>query len=867
MKLALRALTLLCTSTFALDARAQDSAHWSTAFARASAPGTVTTNFLNPVSASIASYDDGGGAKLYTIVAAPNSRLNVVKWTGARWDVVLDVPGQIYQMGDLMPSVEAGAPVLYVTIHSTPVNAFTTDVWRYDGTTWTTLPTLPISTSDVGVFDDGTGPALFAAGYRWATPSTPSDVGSVLRWNGVSWDPIGPLFPGIVGQLATFDDGSGPHLYVGGVSGITSGSSVARWDGTGWNPVGSLPGRVVDLRVFHGKLHGSITNPPSLVQLNGNAWLTVDNVGGSPLEIADFGAGPRLAYTTGTNQSGVRFYDGATFSAPSGIVTGGVVEKLAFVDDGTTKRLYARGNFEGIGGRACWGMASTNGASWSIFGLGFSHPVVALARHDTLAGEALFAGGTFENAGDGEKLYGSARWTGAGWIGVTPSDPNLRPILTLRSIDLGAGPELYAGRIYANAQANLCVARLSGTTWVSAAPTLGNNVYALGSFDPGSGRRLVAGGNFGVGNQSGVAQLVAGAWQPLGTGLNERALAIESFDEGAGERLFVGGPFTVAGGVATGGVARWNGAAWSALGTGLTGSVAALTVFGGQLYAGGTVTDAGGVAVSNLARWSGSAWSDVPGGGSDGEVLTFCVHDDGRGDALYVGGTFSSIGGVIAYNLARFDGTTWEPVDGGLDGTVRTLASVDDDGDGDRELFAGGTFENTATFASGFVARLEGRPHYTSFCAGDGSFVDHTTPCPCGNDGAAGRGCANSFVADGALLEASGSTANDSLVLHVTDTPQSSLGIYLQHDAQGDHVFHDGVLCADGNLIRLRRHVSVGGESSFPDSTDTTTLAQRGSVTPGSGATRYYSCFYRNASTTFCPPATANVTNGVRVIW
>ena len=53
----------------------------------------------------------------------------------------------------------------------------------------------------------------------------------------------------------------------------------------------------------------------------------------------------------------------------------------------------------------------------------------------------------------------------------------------------------------------------------------------------------------------------------------------------------------------------------------------------------------------------------------------------------------------------------------------------------------------------------------------------------------------------------------------------------------------------------------------FPTSSDTVTVSQRGQVAPGSGTTRYYSLFYRNASTTFCPPATANVTNGVRVVW
>jgi hypothetical protein len=91
----------------------------------------------------------------------------------------------------------------------------------------------------------------------------------------------------------------------------------------------------------------------------------------------------------------------------------------------------------------------------------------------------------------------------------------------------------------------------------------------------------------------------------------------------------------------------------------------------------------------------------------------------------------------------------------------------------------------------------------------------------------------------------------------------------LQHDAAGDFIFHDGVLCAGGTLIRLRGRNAVLGAASFPNPLfdSTITLSQRGGVFPGQGVRRYYSAWYRNASPTFCPPATANVTNGLFVDW
>ena len=88
-------------------------------------------------------------------------------------------------------------------------------------------------------------------------------------------------------------------------------------------------------------------------------------------------------------------------------------------------------------------------------------------------------------------------------------------------------------------------------------------------------------------------------------------------------------------------------------------------------------------------------------------------------------------------------------------------------------------------------------------------------------------------------------------MLAASNMPATSLALYMQHDAPDDRVFHDGVLCAGGNLIRLRSRSSVGGASTFPDSTDTTNVSTRGLVTPGSGATRFYAAWYRNASTTF----------------
>ncbi|MBK7875923.1 MAG: hypothetical protein IPJ77_09245 [Planctomycetes bacterium] len=158
-------------------------------------------------------------------------------------------------------------------------------------------------------------------------------------------------------------------------------------------------------------------------------------------------------------------------------------------------------------------------------------------------------------------------------------------------------------------------------------------------------------------------------------------------------------------------------------------------------------------------------------------------------------------------------------------------------------------------------------PTFGAFCFGDGTFVDHATACPCGNVGAPGNGCANSAVANGANLTATGLAATNDVVLRGSGMPNTVSCIYLQGTAPDDAVFGDGVRCTGGTLLRLRTKANVAGASSFPDSVETITLSQRGGVTVGSGVRRYYQTYYRNSSGLWCPPETFNVTNGWVIDW
>jgi Tol biopolymer transport system component len=214
---------------------------------------------------------------------------------------------------------------------------------------------------------------------------------------------------------------------------------------------------------------------------------------------------------------------------------------------------------------------------------------------------------------------------------------------------------------------------------------------------------------------------------------------------------------------------------------------------------------------------------------------------------------------------------------------VTTLVSQDNGGvegnDGSffSSVSAGGNviaFESNASnfvagdlnFNSDIFARDAGGPPVASFCPGDGT----GTACPCGNNGAAGRGCAHSLDANGSLLSGSGaaSVAGDSLFLSASFVPNGP-GLYFQGTAPfaggSGVVFGDGLLCAGGSILRLGVVFATGNASQFPRVGIDPPMSVAGGVVAGD--LRYYQLWFRDANTGFCSPAVFNLTNGTSLTW
>jgi hypothetical protein len=196
----------------------------------------------------------------------------------------------------------------------------------------------------------------------------------------------------------------------------------------------------------------------------------------------------------------------------------------------------------------------------------------------------------------------------------------------------------------------------------------------------------------------------------------------------SGSDLYVGGRFSSVEGIPANNIAKWDGSSWSALGSGMTGgnadfgtAVQVLAVVGSDVYAGGNFSSAGGSPANNIARWDGTTWSALGGGvvvPAEGGVNAVALW----GGNLYVGGYFSSAGGISANNIAKWDGTNWSALGSGISadsGGVYALAVSGND------LFVGGNFWTAGGKASPFLARayLPALPSLAVFRSGKNAII------------------------------------------------------------------------------------------------------------------------------------------------
>jgi hypothetical protein len=124
----------------------------------------------------------------------------------------------------------------------------------------------------------------------------------------------------------------------------------------------------------------------------------------------------------------------------------------------------------------------------------------------------------------------------------------------------------------------------------------------------------------------------------------------------------------------------------------------------GNVYVGGLFNQAGNASAYNIAKWNGSSWEGL-GAGLNGYVNTLAVD---RQDRLYAGGSFYISGSGFDpgqySSIFRWNGSQWEDLESGISAMVTLLTFDDED-----RLVAGGFFSSAGGITAQGMARWDGQ--------------------------------------------------------------------------------------------------------------------------------------------------------------
>ncbi len=408
-------------------------------------------------------------------------------------------------------------------------------------------------------------------------------------------------------------------------------------------------------------------------------------------------AGGVYAPPGGVTNNHVDVWDGSNWSIIDGL-SGGLIVVFDFAFIGND--IYVAGVFSRAGGVSAPGLARWNGAGWSDVG-SFAGVVAALA----VDGNNLYVAGNFTNAG-GVNATNIAQWNGAEWSALGPGlGPNNAAIINVTALAVRNG-EVYAGGSFTNAggQSVQGLARWDGASWSDVGGSVNGSVNTL-LFN---GADLYAGGKFslaGAVNATNIARWNGSSWSALGSGTSDSVTAIGV----VGTAVYVGGSFTSAGAVSARGIAKWDGAVWSALGSGMNDIVRHIVVQGTNLYVGGNFTQADNLIVNHVARWDGNSWSGLGPPGTINGLSFFSRAVAAGGGNVFAGGFFTGAGQARASRIARWDGTNWSSLGGGIKGTNEgngtVISAIAVSG---RNVYVGGIFTNDGGVGANSIAHWNG---------------------------------------------------------------------------------------------------------------------------------------------------------------
>lgn len=658
------------------------------------------SRFLNPgVFGSVNAVATDGNGNIYiggTFVNIGDTVVNyVAKWNGTNWEALgggtnydvssiavynnkvyivggfstagsVTVNGAAVWDGSTWAPLGGGFTGFSITLNAVAVNASNGDVYvagsfatnngltipakniaKWDGTNWTGLNNSdPNST-------DGTINGITVSGSNVYAVGTFSKIGGVTanrvaKWDGTTWSALGS---GVFSTARAVGVDSNGIVYVGGdffSAGSVSANKIAKWNGTSWSTLGSGSTNGVGSGVVN-----------SIVTSGTNVYV----------------GGTFSALGTGTAARYVARWTGSAWQTLGTGANSGTDNSTKGIALGSNNEVYVVGGFSKAATADARNVAKWDGSAWSGFQTGQDNGVFNTVKAiSTDANGNVYVGGGFTQVGALAANY-IARWDGTAWSLLGSGATNgvngeVRAIVTDGSDVYVAGNFTTAGGITVNR-----VAKWNGTTWEA----LGSGISSLPYSIAVIGNEIFVAGFFSTINGMTVNNIVrfnktTGVWSPLGSGIGNGYL---NKIVASGTNLYVGGSFELAGGLSAKNVAKWDTLTetWSALGSGAnngtTNSVFAIAASGSTVYVGGSFTSVANYTVNanRIAKWDGATWSALGSGSSNG-VNDFVEAIALNGGDVYVGGRFTTAGGVANKHVAKWNGMNWSGFNGGVHQTI-----------------------------------------------------------------------------------------------------------------------------------------------------------------------------------------------------
>ena len=519
------------------------------------------------------------------------------------------------------------------------------------------------------------------------------------------WRALGSGTEGNVNAIAIGPDG----IYVGGsfssAGGIIS-AGIARWDGSEWHGLGkgvqgfvnaiAVMGDVVFVAGGFDRAGDTLVNNIARWQPNNATWTRLSGTfwlsGGEPMRLEGNGVN-NVVRSLAVN--GQELYVGGTFLT-------------AFPEDYRTTSVT-------VNYIARWhefdGDPLFNTLWWGRLGRGTNGFVNALTFDHS---NNLYAAGSFSRAGS-ETAHGIAKWDGRQWFSLRTGTGNNIFTLSAKNGEVWVGGAFHqpgagigsrlAKLDYSQGLWDLVPGKFSGSIRIIAIKD--EWIYVGGQFH---GVGAVSSSNIIRYNTT------TQEWSKLGA---SNALSRHSKEDNAyvtaiafqDDYVYVGGNFTNVNGMPTFSIARWNSVTdtWDSVGRGINGQVFAIVPDGEDLYVGGRFVGAGELLTGparrarNMARWTNGAWATMKGGTD--EVVWDMALDKGK---IYVGGNFDSAGTLSAKRVAAWDigSEEWENLGEGLTKHfVPTVSSLSTNGE---YIYAGGNFAKTGFDSLSNIARWDG---------------------------------------------------------------------------------------------------------------------------------------------------------------